>query len=79
MTVSSLFLPVLIANSLLTSYAPHSSPQYVNGDVVLEDDVLIGPHCVLTSNSHKFNPERQSFRGMNENKAIVIGVRHVLT
>jgi acetyltransferase-like isoleucine patch superfamily enzyme len=46
---------------------------YVNGDVVLEDDVLIGPHCCLTSNTHLFNPSSGSFRGKNVNHPITIG------
>ena len=35
---------------------------YINGDVVLEDDVMIGPHCSLTSNTHLFNTDNQNFR-----------------
>eukprot|EP01128_Nolandella_sp_AFSM9_P005241 TRINITY_DN2507_c0_g1_i1.p2 TRINITY_DN2507_c0_g1~~TRINITY_DN2507_c0_g1_i1.p2 ORF type:complete len:232 (-),score=36.04 TRINITY_DN2507_c0_g1_i1:99-794(-) len=45
---------------------------YVNGDVAIEDEVLIGPHCVLTSNTHMFNPENQTFRGRNSNKPILV-------
>jgi acetyltransferase-like isoleucine patch superfamily enzyme len=46
---------------------------YVNGDVVIEEDVLIGPFCSLTSNSHLFNVAQRSFRGKNLNRAIRIG------
>lgn len=46
---------------------------YVNGDVIIEEDVLIGPHCVLTSNTHLFNVEKQNFRGKNNNKQIIVG------
>jgi acetyltransferase-like isoleucine patch superfamily enzyme len=35
---------------------------YINGDVVVEDNVLIGPHVCLTSNTHLFNIENQSFQ-----------------
>jgi hypothetical protein len=35
---------------------------YINGDVVVEDNVLIGPHVCLTSNTHLFNTENQSFQ-----------------
>lgn len=34
---------------------------YINGDVTVEDDVLIGPHCALTAGHHKFDPATQSF------------------
>lgn len=46
---------------------------YVNGDVVLEEDVLIGPFCSLTSNSHLFNVEQLNFRGRNMNRPIRVG------
>jgi len=46
---------------------------YVNGDVVLEDDVLVGPFCCLTSNTHLFNTENQNFRGKNKNSPIRVG------
>lgn len=36
---------------------------YLNGDVTLEDEVIIGPHCVLTANTHLFEPETQAFTG----------------
>lgn len=46
---------------------------YINGDVVIEDNVLIGPHVCLTSNTHLFNTENQSFQGKNSNRPIRIG------
>lgn len=30
---------------------------YVNGEVVIGNDVLIGPHCSLTAGNHKFDPQ----------------------
>ena len=29
---------------------------YINGDVIIGDDVLIGPHCSLAAGNHKFDP-----------------------
>ncbi len=34
---------------------------YINGEVELEDDVIIGPHCSITSNTHRFDPETRAF------------------
>lgn len=36
---------------------------YVNGDVIIEDNVLIGPHCSLTAGHHKFDPKTGWFSG----------------
>ncbi len=36
---------------------------YVNGEVVLEDEVMLGPHCSLTSNTHRFEPATRAFTG----------------
>ena len=30
---------------------------YVNGNVTVEDNVLIGPHCSITAGNHKFDAE----------------------
>jgi len=46
---------------------------YVNGEVTIGERVLIGPHCSITSNNHKFNPETKSFQGRNEGAPIIIG------
>ena len=49
---------------------------YCNGDVTVEDDVLIGPHCSITAGNHKFNPETVSFSLRTEkdyDNSIVIG------
>lgn len=45
---------------------------YVNGEVILEDDVIIGPHCSITSNTHRFEPATRAFTG-NCRAPIVIG------
>ncbi len=45
---------------------------YVNGDVTIGENVLIGPHCSITSNNHIFAPGTASFSG-NRGKPIVIG------
>ncbi|HWL53487.1 MAG TPA: acyltransferase [Chthoniobacteraceae bacterium] len=36
---------------------------YLNGEVVLEDEVILGPHCSLTSNTHRFDPRTRAFTG----------------
>ena len=49
---------------------------YVNGDVTLEDNVIIGPHCAITAGNHKFDPATQAFTARdNKDKdvSIVIG------
>ena len=49
---------------------------YVNGDVTVEDNVLIGPHCAVTAGNHKFDPATQAFTARdNKDKdvSIVIG------
>ncbi len=49
---------------------------YINGDVTVEDDVLIGPHCALTAGHHKFDPATQSFSARTNgdyDNTIVIG------
>ena len=49
---------------------------YINGDVTVEDDVLIGPHCALTAGHHKFEPATQSFSARTNgdyDNSIVIG------
>ena len=49
---------------------------YVNGDVTLEDNVIIGPHCAVTAGNHKFDPATQAFTARdNKDKdvSIVIG------
>lgn len=42
-------------NSFIGLYA------YLNGDVRIGRDVLIGPHCSLPAGNHRFDPETQSF------------------
>ena len=49
---------------------------YINGDVTIEDDVLIGPHCSITAGHHKFDPETQAFTARTNNdydNSIIIG------
>jgi acetyltransferase-like isoleucine patch superfamily enzyme len=36
---------------------------YLNGEIILEDHVIIGPHCSITANSHVFEPEKGAFTG----------------
>ncbi|MBL8994334.1 MAG: acyltransferase, partial [Spirochaetia bacterium] len=54
-------------NCLIGLYA------YVNGDVVIEDETLIGPYCSLTSNTHVFDPETRAFNKKNQGAPIKIG------
>ncbi len=49
---------------------------YVNGEVTIEDHVLIGPHCSLTAGHHKFDPATQAFTARTNgdyDNSIVIG------
>ena len=49
---------------------------YVNGDVTVEDNVLIGPHCAITAGNHKFDPATQAFTArdnMDKDTSIRIG------
>ncbi len=49
---------------------------YINGDVTVEDDVLIGPHCALTAGHHKFDPATGCFSARTDadyDNSIVIG------
>lgn len=49
---------------------------YVNGDVTIEDNVLIGPHCALTAGHHKFDPQTGCFSARTDgdyDNSIVIG------
>ena len=49
---------------------------YINGPVIVEDDVLIGPHCALTAGHHKFDPATQAFTARTNtdyDNSIVIG------
>lgn len=49
---------------------------YVNGDVTIEDNVLIGPHCSIAAGNHKFDPQTGWFSGRTEpdgDESIVIG------
>lgn len=39
---------------------------YVNGDVTIEDHVLIGPRCSLTAGHHKFDPATGYFSARTE-------------
>ncbi|MBQ6805298.1 MAG: acyltransferase [Clostridia bacterium] len=49
---------------------------YINGNVIIEDDVLIGPHCSITAGHHKFDPATASFSARTNkdyDNSIVIG------
>ena len=43
------------------------------GEITLEDDVLIGPHCSITGGDHRFNPEAEDFSAPHARGPIVIG------
>lgn len=50
---------------------------YVNGKVILEDNILIGPRCSLTAGHHKFDPATGWFSARTEpdgDDSIVIGM-----
>lgn len=49
---------------------------YINGDVTIEDNTLIGPYCSLTAGNHKFDPKTGWFSARTEkdgDESIVIG------
>ena len=49
---------------------------YLNGNVTVGDNVLIGPHCSLTAGNHKFDPATGWFSARTEpdgDDSIVIG------
>ena len=49
---------------------------YVNGNVTIEDNVLIGPHCSIAAGNHKFDPQTGWFSARTEpdgDDSILIG------
>jgi len=49
---------------------------YINGDVTVGDNVLIGPHCSVAAGNHKFDPATGWFSARTEpdgDDSIVIG------
>lgn len=49
---------------------------YLNGNVTIEDDVLIGPHCSILAGNHKFDAATGWFSARTENDgddSVVIG------
>ena len=49
---------------------------YINGDLTIEDDVLIGPYCAITAGHHKFDAATGWFSARTEqdyDNTIVIG------
>ncbi len=49
---------------------------YVNGNVTLGENVLIGPHCTVAAGNHKYSPETGWFSARTEpdgDDSIVIG------
>ena len=49
---------------------------YINGNITIEDHVLIGPGCAVTAGHHKFDPATGWFSGRTEkdgDDSIVIG------
>lgn len=45
---------------------------YVNGEVILEEDVILGPHCSVTSNTHLFDPATKAFT-KSHHSPIILG------
>lgn len=49
---------------------------YINGNVTIEDNVLIGPHCSIAAGNHKYDPSTGWFSDRTEpdgDESIVIG------
>jgi len=49
---------------------------YLNGEVIIGDNVMIGPHCSLPAGNHKFDPATGYFSARTNNdydNSIVIG------
>ena len=49
---------------------------YLNGNVTIEDNVLIGPHCSIIAGNHKFDPATGWFSARTEgdgDDSVVIG------
>ena len=49
---------------------------YLNGNVTIEDNVLIGPHCSIIAGNHKFDPATGWFSARTEgvgDESVVIG------
>ncbi len=46
---------------------------YLNGDVRIGKNVLIGPHCSLPAGNHRFDPATQAFTLRDEANPITIG------
>ncbi len=49
---------------------------YINGNVTIEDHVLIGPHCSVVAGNHKFDPKTGWFSARTEgdgDESVVIG------
>lgn len=49
---------------------------YINGNVTVEDHVLIGPHCSIAAGNHKFDPKTGYFSARTDgdyDNSIVIG------
>jgi len=76
---------VLIAPGAMVRMGPKGSVaqnvfiglySYVNGNVTIEENVLIGPGCSLTAGQHKFDPATGWFSARTEptgDESIVIG------
>ncbi|MEA4863570.1 MAG: DapH/DapD/GlmU-related protein [Victivallaceae bacterium] len=47
---------------------------YVNGDVRIGKEVLIGPHCSLPAGNHRFDPATKSFNTLRDgSRPITVG------
>lgn len=46
---------------------------YLNGNVTIEDDVLIGPHCSIVAGNHLYNVQTESFSDREPDVPVVIG------
>ena len=46
---------------------------YVNGNITIGDNVLIGPHCSIVGSNHAFDPQAGWFAGRTAEAPVVIG------
>jgi len=64
---------IRIGSNLIGENSSIGLYSYLNGDVRIGRNVLIGPHCSLPAGNHRFDPETQAFTRRDEGKTIVIG------
>ncbi|MBR0459282.1 MAG: hypothetical protein IJJ26_08595 [Victivallales bacterium] len=64
---------IRIGTNTIGEHSFISMCSYINGDVRIGKNVLIGPHCSITASNHKFDPATQAFTARDEKKTVVIG------